>query len=192
MKKKQLVLFIFLFVFWIVISGTINLQHIVVGVLLSLFTVWFWRGSSSQLPPIFSPRELLLFLRCIVMLLGHVIISNINIIKLLLFSNIEGESIFLELEPDLESDWGRVFLAVCITITPGTIAVDLDPENNIFTIHALTVDIGVELYYWRIISEIRYLETLIKRRKTDVVNNDRIHDSDITSANKSNHRSERD
>ena len=188
MRKKSFVLFASLFIFWIVISGAADIQHIIVGIVISSFTVWFWRNLNKRQPSILSPKELLLFSRFIVMMIGNVIKANIDVIKILLSPKIPTVSIFLELEPDIESDWGAALLATCITITPGTITVDFDPETRIFTVHALTPEIGADLYYWRIITEIKKLETLVRRRNSHVNNNDRIHDTDSISSIEGNNR----
>lgn len=192
MYKKTFISVASLFTFWIVISGTVNLQHGVVGILLSSITIWFWKDFDTRLPSLLSPRELLMFFICIVKVLGYVIKSNISVIKIILFSNLSGGSLFLELEPRMKTDWGRVFLATCITITPGTITVDIDPEDNIFTIHALTRETAVDLYYWSIIDEIKNLETMVQRRKTHGLDNGRIHDSNSISPGSSDNRTERD
>ncbi len=188
MRKKSFALFASLFIFWIVISGSTDIQHIIVGIVISSFTVWFWRNLNKRQPSILSPKELLLFGRFIVMMIGNVIKANIDVIKILLSPKIPTVSIFLELEPDIESNWGAALLATCITITPGTITVDFDPETRIFTVHALTPEIGADLYYWRIITEIKKLETLVRRRNSHVNNNDRIHDTDSISSIEGNNR----
>lgn len=191
MYKRSFISFASLFIFWIVISGEVSLQHIIVGILISIFTVWFWKNLDPRLPRILSPKELLLFGHCILMLIGYVIKSNIDVAKILLFSDLSTGSIFLELEPGLESDWGRVFLATCITITPGTITIDIDPGTSIFTVHALTRQTGVELYYWKLITEIKNLERLVLRREAHVVDNNRIHDSNSTSPTERDNRTDR-
>lgn len=190
MSKRSFISFASLFVFWIVISGAINLQHIIVGIVLSLITTYFWKDLTSKLPGILSPMELLLFSRCILMLIGHVIKSNIDVAKTLLFSDLSTGSMFMELEPGIESDWGKVFLASCITITPGTITVDVDPETNVFAIHALTRENGISLYYWSIITEVRNLERLVQRRKAYDVDTGGIHGSNSISAIESDHRTD--
>lgn len=181
MNKKSLLSFATLLTFWIVISAVVDLQHIIVGILISMLTVWFWRDFNSRLPSLLSTRQVLLFVRCIFMLIGYVIKSNIEVAKILLFSNRSVTPIFLEMDLGIHSNWGRVFLATCITITPGTITVDFDPDTNIFAIHALTRESGVSLYYWRIITEIKNLERLVRRRKTHVVDTSRIHNSNRNS-----------
>lgn len=193
MQKQSFISFIFILTFWIVISAATSLEHIIVGIILAVGTVWFWHDLSPRLPGIMSPRELLTFARCMLMLVGYVIQSNITVINILLLSNQSVRPIFLELEPGIESNWGRVLLATCITITPGTVTIDFDPETNIFTVHALTRKIGVDLLYWRLISEIRNLEALVRRRRrTYVVDTGRIHVSNPICATKSDHRPHRD
>lgn len=191
MYKRSLVSFASLFVFWIVISGVADLQHIIVGIIITLFTVWLWRNLNTRLPSLLYPREMLLLGRCVIMLIGNIIKSNIDVIKILLSREIPKVSIFLELEPDIKSDWGAALLATCITITPGTVTIDFDPETNIFTVHALTSETGADLYYWRLITEIKKLETLVQRRKMHVVDNGRIHDSSSISSIEGDNRTHR-
>ena len=183
MSKRSLVSFVYLFLFWIVISGVMNPQNIIVGMAVCLFTVWFWRNFNVRLPSMFlTPKELLLFGRCIILLIGEVIKSSFNVTKLLLFTHSPEDSIFLEFKPGIKSDWGKVFLAGCITITPGTITIDFDPESDIFTIHAITCETGGALYNWRIVSEIKNLETRVQRRRKDVVDHGRIDDPNSISS----------
>jgi len=189
--KRSFMSFVSLLIFWIVISGEINLEHIIVGIVLSAFIVWFWKDAGARLPGILSPRELLLFGRCIVMLAGYVILSNIAVIKTLLFSRPSVTPMFIQMIPDIKSNWGKVFLATCITITPGTVTVDVDPETNIFTIHALTMEAGATLAHWKLIDEIKKLETHMQGRKAHVVDTSRIHGSNSVSAIKRDHRTHR-
>ena len=191
MNKKSLISFASLLTFWILISAVVDLQHIIVGIIISLLTVWFWKDLNPKLPRILFPRELLLFIRSILMLIGYVIKSNIEVAKLLLFSNLELTPIFLEMDLGIKSDWGRVFLATCITITPGTITIDFDPETNIFTIHALTKETGESLYYWSIISEIKNLERIVQRRETHVMDTSRIHATNSIGTIESHNRAHR-
>lgn len=188
MNKRSFISFASLLVFWIVISGTTNLQHIIVGIVLSLFTMWFWKNLSPRLPSVLSFREILLFIRTILILAGYVIKSNIDVAKILLFSDLKESSMFLELEPGIKSNWGKVFLATCITITPGTVTIDINPETGVFTVHALTRETGLELYYWSIITEISDLERLIRRREAHVVDTDRIHGTNTFNTAKSDNR----
>ena len=191
MHKRSLISFIFLFTFWIVISGVIDVQHIIVGIILSISIVWFWRDFNPRLPSKLPFKALLLFGRSILMLIGYVIKANIDVAKILLFSHQSVTPIFLEYDLGVKTDWGRVFLATCITITPGTITIDFDPDTDIFTIHALTIETGVSLSYWRIVTEIEKLEKLLQRGETHGMDISGIHGPDSISTIKSDHRTDR-
>ena len=191
MNKRSLISFASLFTFWIVVSGVVDLQHIIVGIILSVLTVWFWKELNPRLPSVLSFKELLLFGRCILMLIVFVIKSNLEVAKILLFSNKEVTPMFIELELGVKSNWGRVFLATCITITPGTVTVDFDPETNIFTVHALTRENAESLYHWSMITEIQNLERQVQRREAHAVDIGRIHDSNSNSPIKSDNRTHR-
>lgn len=191
MNKRSLVSFASLFAFWIVVSGVVNLQHIIIGVLVSSLTVWFWKDLNPRLPRVLSFKELLLFGRCILMLIVYVVKSNIEVAKILLFSNKAVTPMFLELDLGMKSEWGRVFLATCITITPGTVTVDFDPESNVFTVHALTRENAESLYHWSMITEIQHLERLVEGRVTHAMDTGRIHDSNSNSPIEGSNRTNR-
>ena len=188
MNKRSFISLASLLTFWIVISGVVNVEHIIVGLFLSMITVWFWKDLNPKLPSLLSPKELLLFGRSILMLIVYVIKSNIDVAKILLFSNKSVTPIFLEMDLGLKTDWGRVFLATCVTITPGTVTIDFDPESNMFSFHALTIESAESLYYWSMITEIKYLERLVMRRESHVVDTSRIHASNSIGTIESDNR----
>lgn len=191
MNKRSLISFAFLFTFWIVVSGVVDLQHIIVGIILAALTTWFWKSFNPRLPSVLSFRELLLFGHCIIMLVVYIIKSNIEVAKILLFSHEEVSPMFMELELGMKTNWGRVFLATCITITPGTVTVDFNPERNTFTVHALTRENAESLYHWSMITEIKNLERMVKRREAHAMDIGRIHDSNSISPTKGNNRTYR-
>jgi NAD(P) transhydrogenase subunit alpha len=138
MRKRSLILFVLLLVFWLVISAEMDLQHILVGMFLALITVWFWQDLGPRLPSMPSAEELLRLGHCLVLLVGYIIQSNITVAKTLLFSGKPVSPVFVEMETPIRSNRGRVLLATCITITPGTVTIDVDPETGRFIVHALT------------------------------------------------------
>ncbi|NLJ25937.1 MAG: Na+/H+ antiporter subunit E [Firmicutes bacterium] len=164
MRKRSVVLFTLLLAFWLVISAEADLQHIAMGAILALVAVWFWQDLGPRLPHVLSARELLLLGHCLVSLAWFVIQSNIAVAKSLLFSSPPVGPVFVVMRPPIESHWGRVLLATCITITPGTVTVDIDPETGQFIVHALTEETAAGLFDWQIIHEISNLESWRQRR----------------------------
>lgn len=163
MRKRELVSFVLLLLFWLVISQNSDLQHILVGGILAFFTVWFWHDLGPRLPSMPSIRKLPSLGRFLLLLVGYIISSNIAVAKVLIFSDPPASPVFMVMNPNVKSNWGRVLLATCITITPGTVTIDVDPETGQFIVHALTEQMAIDLCHWRIIDEIRKLETQVKK-----------------------------
>ncbi len=104
-------------------------------------------------------RELIILGHCLLLLVGYVIQANYVVAKTLLSRKKPVDPVFVEMNTHIESNWVRVLLATCITLTPGTVTIDVDPDTGWFIVHALTKEIGTSLLYWRLIDRIRDLET---------------------------------
>lgn len=174
MSRRMLVLFLLLLFFWLVISQEVDLQHIVAGMLLAMITVWFWQDLGTRQPSVMSFKALLQLCRCFALIVWYIMESNISVIKTLLFSNPPVNPVFVVIEPGIKSKWGRVLFATCITITPGSVTVDIEPETGRFLVHALTEETANGLLNWRMINEIKNLESLIQRGTEHVMDNGRL------------------
>lgn len=190
MRKRSLLFCALLLAFWLVVSGEVDPQHLLAGAVLAILTVWFWQDLGPRLPRLLSGGELLLLGHCLLALVRFVIQSNISVAKTILLSSPSVGPIFVVTRPPLESNWARVLLANCITITPGTVTVDVDPKTGQFIIHVLTYKAAVELSNWQIIREIRHLESWKQRRAQHAMATDRSHDIDSVRALAGNHRSD--
>ena len=159
MGSKRVILFLILMAFWLAISGSVDAQHLIIGAVLSLAAVSFWQVLDKRLSKMPVLGELLQLCVCFVMIIGYIIQANISIAKTLLFSKPQVSPVVMEMETGIQSNWGRVLLATCITITPGTITVDINPDTGRMVVHALTRENAVDLLHWRMIDKIRDLET---------------------------------
>ena len=167
-KKRWIILFLLL-IFWLVISTSLGLPHLLTGV----FLAWFFCGSGGNLlsgfPGISTFQELLALLRVLFFLAREIVLSAIAVARTLLFSRPAVSPAFILIEPPLTTNWGRILLANCITIAPGTTTIDVNPETGRFFVHALTEEIAQTLMYWPMVDKIRELEKLIQRRTKDVM-----------------------
>lgn len=154
-----MILFLILLAFWLAISGSVDAQHLIIGAVLSLFTVFFWRVLDKRLSKTPVLGELLLLCLCFLRIIVYIIQANISIAKTLLFSKPHVSPMIMEMDTGIQSNWGRVLLATCITITPGTITVDINPDTGRMVVHALTMENANDLLHWRMIDKIKELET---------------------------------
>lgn len=158
MFKRKFTLFATLLVFWLVVSTQLDFEHVAVGGVLSLLVVWVWQELNPTLPRCPSLRDCWQMLRCLSQLVVAVIQSNLMVAKSILFPQDSIQPIIVRFQPSLQSDWGRVLLANCITLTPGTVTIDVNPDNGEFMVYALTAEAANGVLTWELINEIQKLE----------------------------------
>ena len=130
-------MFFVIFALWIIFNGRITLQICLVGLALSAALSWFCRKYLSDGKP--APKNRLKRLgymaEYLMVLIMEIIKANIVVLKLAVSKKMEFEPQLFYFRTDLKETGSRVLLANSITLTPGTITVDL--EDNLYCIHCL-------------------------------------------------------
>lgn len=158
MHKRQIVLFIALLLFWLLLSSEYDVQHMITGIALSAFLTWFWRDLAYLLLSKSLTRDLPGLILFGLALLWEIILANIAVAKSVLSSRSKLNSGFVSFQPNLETSWGRVLLANAITITPGTLTIDVNPDTGVFMVHGLTKEMREGLADGRLVRLIQRLE----------------------------------
>jgi multisubunit Na+/H+ antiporter MnhE subunit len=158
MRKRQIVLFIALLLFWLLLSSEYDAQHIITGIALAALLTWFWRDLSHLLPSRSLTRNLPGLIVFGFALLWEIVLANIAVAKSVLSSRSKLNSGFVSFKPELETSWGRVLLANAITITPGTLTIDVNPDTGVFMVHGLTKGMREGLADGRLVRLIQRLE----------------------------------
>ncbi|WFA08468.1 Na+/H+ antiporter subunit E [Tissierella sp. Yu-01] len=133
-------LYILLFLFWIMLNGSITIEIVLFGLVICLF-VYIFTYKNTRLTSNMEKnilRKLCGILKYLIILIVEVYKSNITIIKLVLSPTPEIKPTLKFIKVDLNSRIARVALANSITLTPGTITVSMN-END-YLIHALHKD----------------------------------------------------
>jgi multicomponent Na+:H+ antiporter subunit E len=129
-----------LFVLWLVLSASLSMQNIVVGLgvsyAIALLYVKMFKDESIYS---FNLRAFLLYL---LVLFKNLLKSNIQINRRILSKNMNISPAIVAVETDLQSDWKKLLLANSITLTPGTLTLDIK-ENTLF-IHVIEYEEGMD------------------------------------------------
>lgn len=142
----RIVIFLLLFGIWIILSGQFDAFHLVLGLLSTLFIslisggLFFSNRSKSMGVRI---SELLRLPGYTLWLLWQIILSNIHILKLALTPGEikELDPSLVRIKPKLKTDFAKYVLANSITLTPGTVTIEIDgDEMLIHSISKLTRD----------------------------------------------------
>lgn len=136
MKKAKAIFstFILCFLFWILFtfSGKVDFQEIIVGIAVSIIVAVFAHKFLVKEEPfwIFNLKRILSFIEFIPVYFVELIKANIDVALRALSPNLNIKPGIVKIQTDLESDYGLAMLSNCITLTPGTITMDIVEENN--------------------------------------------------------------
>lgn len=134
-------MFLSLFLLWLIFNGRITLEITIVGVLLCVVLYFFcckFLGFSIK-KDMTIVKEFPLICIYLGNLIWEVIKASLATTKLI-FSSKKPEPALIKFRTDLKTDTARVLLANSITLTPGTITVDLTDDE--YLIHCLDRSFG--------------------------------------------------
>lgn len=126
--------------FWLVMSGKLEAFHIITGILAVSFVVWLDRrlGPLSKDEDTISLHahfaKLPIYLPW---LAWQMILSSIHVGKVILVPRHKIHPMMLKFNSQMPSNAARVILGNSITLTPGTLTLDI--QGDTFLVHALDV-----------------------------------------------------
>ncbi|MBE0417928.1 MAG: Na+/H+ antiporter subunit E [Coriobacteriia bacterium] len=125
-----------LFAFWLVLTGSLGPLDLALGVVLSLVLgVWAARFLWPQDAPALSPRQAVRLLLYIPRLLASVLMAALQVAEVVLDPQMPIDPVIIGHRASFSRAVSRVAFANSITLTPGTLTVDVDAET--FYIHCL-------------------------------------------------------
>ena len=72
--------------------------------------------------------------------LRELLLSNLAVLKVVLNPKLDIRPGIFALETQLTAEWEVTLLANLITLTPGTLVVDISPDNKTLYIHAMDIE----------------------------------------------------
>jgi multicomponent Na+:H+ antiporter subunit E len=138
-----LVVFLILFGFWVIFSGMFDVFHLTLGALCAALVAYF-SGDLMLRNPEGQDRALKAwrFALYLPWLIYQVVVANVHVAKLVLSPEKIHPQV-IRFKTKLKSDFSMVTLANSITLTPGTITMDI--EDGEFIVHALSERVAVDL-----------------------------------------------
>jgi multicomponent Na+:H+ antiporter subunit E len=157
---KYLALFIILLLIWLALTFSLRIENIIAGLAASLITtLLFGRYFNFNVRKFLQPRRYLWLFLYLFVFLWECLKANLDVAYRVLHPAMPIKPGIIKVKMNLNSDTAKMMLANSITMTPGTISVDI-LDDNIY-IHWIYVrSLDPEIY-----SEIvaRRFERLIKR-----------------------------
>ena len=139
-------MYILLLLFWIILNGKITAEILIFGIVFAAVIFWAMCKFLDYSPKneLFVGKNIIWTLAYFVVLCIEIFKSAIAVYKKVYSRKIEVQPQIVFFDVDIKSEFLRFVLANSITLTPGTITVDVD-ENH-FCVHALdyTLAEGIE------------------------------------------------
>ena len=127
-----------LFILWIIFNGRITLEIAIVGLIISfaltIFTRKFFFHEKRNTKHLI--KEDLMTVAYFGVLVVEIIKANIVVLAIMMSKEIEIDPCFCYFTTDLKEPVHRILLANSITLTPGTITVELNDKGE-YKVHCL-------------------------------------------------------
>jgi multicomponent Na+:H+ antiporter subunit E len=137
--RQSIPLAIVLFVFWLIFTAKTNWHHLLLGaaasIIVSFFSSYLLAG---RLDPHLNTGFAIRFPVFATLLFWEIIKANWDVLKRVFAPSFPISPRIVEFESYLESDIARTILANSITLTPGTVTIEI--EGSRFYIHCLAED----------------------------------------------------
>ena len=139
--KSRIIAFFLGFVAWLFLSWSLDWQHVVVGIFVAAFVSCMTGDFFIRRPHLCKhPSRYLWFLYYIPIFLWECLKANIDVAYRVIHPNLPINPGIVKVKTSLKSEIGLTFLANSITLTPGTLSVDVDAEKGFLYVHWIAVE----------------------------------------------------
>ncbi|SHG74777.1 Na+/H+ antiporter subunit E [Marivita hallyeonensis] len=128
---------VMLAVAWVAFTGTVSLSSLIVGFVIGYAALWLIQpliGASTY------HRRVYAWLKLIVMFHYELIVSSLAVAADVLTPKHRARPAIIEMPLDVKSDAGILLVTNLISLTPGTLSLDVSEDRKTLLIHAMFAD----------------------------------------------------
>jgi len=138
--KSRIALFILANIVWALLNWVPDWQHIVIGVFVSGMAAWITGDLfPARFGHLFDARRYFWSLYFIPVFLWECVKANLDVAYRVIHPSLPIRPGIVKVKTRLKTDVALTFLANAITLTPGTMTVDIDKERGVLYIHWINV-----------------------------------------------------
>jgi len=143
-SPSYILTFVICFLLWLLLTGSLNSDELLAGFVVS-FTVSIISAKKLAILNglILSPGSVFGLLGYLGYFLVALVKANFDLARRILSRNIPIDPAIIEIKTSMQSDLGKLVLANSITLTPGTLSVDM--QENRLLVHWIDCPEGTDL-----------------------------------------------
>ncbi len=123
---KYITLFILSFIFWLLLTFEFSVSNLIVGAVASIITsLFFGKFFITNISKLLQPRRYFWFVVYLFIFIWECIKANLDVAYRVLHPAMPIRPGIVKVKTTLKSDMAKMLLANSITMTPGTISVDI-------------------------------------------------------------------
>lgn len=147
-----------LFVFWILITGRLHWQHLLIGALCAYGITVFNRDLllNPEERPLYLKSTLGKWFSYFFILVVAIFKANWDVAKIVLNPRLDISPGFVRYRTKVKKPLNRVILANSITLTPGTLSVEV--EEDVYVVHAITRASAEDVATWDMMDRLVEIE----------------------------------
>jgi multicomponent Na+:H+ antiporter subunit E len=119
---------------WMFLQNSGEFLTFFIGYLIGLFILF---GFRRFFPQRFYIKSFIAIINLLLLFLKELVLSNLAVIKIVLKPKLEMQPGIFALPIEVKKDWEITVLANLITLTPGTLVVDVAEDNSVLFVHAV-------------------------------------------------------
>jgi len=157
---RLFVCIIMVLIIWLLLSWTFSLENLFVGTIFAILVgAFLGEIYPDRLDKIFNPRRWFWMLCYIPYFIYYCVKANLDVAYRVIHPQLPIRPGIIKVRTDLESEMAKTFLANSITLTPGTLTVDIVGQD--FYVHWIAIASDDVKEQTRVI--IKRFEPLLKR-----------------------------
>lgn len=122
-------------VLWAVLTGTFTLASLTVGFGLGFVALWVLRPLMGT-PAGYNSR-MLYWIKLIVLFHYELVVSSVDVLWDVVTPRQRSRPAVIDVPLDVSSDAGILLVTNLISLTPGTLALDVSPDRSTLRVHAM-------------------------------------------------------
>ncbi len=138
----QIILNLVIALVWMALNTTWNGLNFIVGYLIGLLLIF---GLQRFFPQPFYGCKLWAAFKLIVLFFSELFKSSMVVLRYIVSPKLDINPGILTYETDLTSDWELTLLSTLVSLTPGTVLIEVSREQHLAYIHAIDIKDEEEL-----------------------------------------------
>ncbi|MEW8966436.1 Na+/H+ antiporter subunit E [Exiguobacterium alkaliphilum] len=133
----QILINFFLAFIWMFLTGSFTTYGFLIGYILGLLVIFMMRRFFRETGTNFYFTRVIKLFKLLLIFSRELVMANFEVLRLVLSPKLEIQPGIFRYETSLKSGWKISLLSMLISLTPGTLVVQVSQDSKILYIHAL-------------------------------------------------------